>query len=154
MTHLGIEKMKGARETLTGDMQSERIMQQQVEITEAQEKLQSLENNNSKLQGEVDALKQLIDTKKAEADRETQRRERLEKEARELKSAIGTRTSEIKQKELQLKSAEEQQVRVCVCSVSQHQVCVYIVYCVMTPRPTNMYLSCLCPFIQSSNSIE
>lgn len=85
-------------------------MQQQVEITESQEKLHVLEQNNSKLQGEVDSLKQMIDTKKAEAERECQRRERLEKEARELKSAIGARASEIKQKALQLKSAEEQQV--------------------------------------------
>lgn len=91
-------------------IQSERIMQQQVEITEAQDKLHSLEQNNSKLQGEVDSLKQMIDAKKAGAERECQRRERLEKEARELKSAIGARTSQIKQKSLQLKSAEEQQV--------------------------------------------
>ena len=42
-------------------------MQQQVEITESQEKLHVLEQNNSKLQGEVDSLKQMIDTKKAEA---------------------------------------------------------------------------------------
>lgn len=93
-------------------------MQQQVEITESQEKLHVLEQNNSNLQGQVDALKQMIDTKKAEAERECQRRERLETEARELKSAIGARTSELKQKALQLKSAEEQQVRLygCICN--------------------------------------
>jgi chromosome segregation ATPase len=92
-------------------LQSERIMQQQIEITEAQEKLQSLEASNSKLEGELEALKQMIEMKKAEAERETQRRERLEKESRELKSAIGACTSELKQKSVQLKGAEEQQVQ-------------------------------------------
>lgn len=85
-------------------------MQQQAEISEAQERLQSLEQGNAQLETSLDAMRQTIDLKKAEADREHQRRERLEKEARELKSAIEQRTNEIKQKAIQLQGSEEQQV--------------------------------------------
>lgn len=85
-------------------------MQQQAEIGEAQEKLQNLEQGNSQLDAELDSMRQAIDLKKAEADREHQRRERLEKEARDLKSAIEQRTNEIKQKAIQLEGYEEQQV--------------------------------------------
>lgn len=85
-------------------------MQQQAEISETQEKLQSLEQSNSQLEAELDSMRQTIDLKKAEADREHHRRERLEKEARDLKSAIEQRTNEVKQKAIQLEGSEEQQV--------------------------------------------
>ena len=91
-------------------LQSEKIMQQQAEISEAQDRLQTLEQSNSQLEAELDSMRQTIDLKKAEADREHHRRERLEKEARDLKSSIEQRSNEIKQKAIQLEGSEEQQV--------------------------------------------
>ena len=91
-------------------------MQQQAEISETQDKLQHLEQGNAQLESDLDAMRRTIDLKKAEADREHHRRERLEKEARDLKAAIEQRTNEVKQKAIQLEGSEEQQV--CLNGVS------------------------------------
>jgi chromosome segregation ATPase len=91
-------------------LQTEKIVQQQAEITQSQDSLHLFERQRAELEGELEGLKTSIETRKAEAEREHRKRERLEKEIRELKSTMEQKALELKQKMLQITSSEEQQV--------------------------------------------
>jgi len=54
-----------------------------------------------------------IADKKSEAERETRKRERLEKEARELRASVEQRATEARSKQLEIQAAEEQVWRAC-----------------------------------------
>lgn len=86
-------------------------MQQQAEISETQEKLRQAEIDRVQLETEASQLKEAINIKKADAERDHRKRERLEKEVRELKSTLDQKTTELKGKQLQIGSAEEQQAK-------------------------------------------
>jgi hypothetical protein len=62
------------------------------------------------MEASLEAMKESIDARKAEAERENRRQARMEKEIQELKSAMEQKSLEIKQKSLQIQSSEEQQV--------------------------------------------
>lgn len=68
---------------------------------ETQEKLKQLELERDALDEEVRSLRQEIALKKTESERETRKKDRLEKEMKEVKQTLETRQFEVKQKQTQ-----------------------------------------------------
>eukprot|EP00951_Prasinocladus_malaysianus_P039952 scaffold453343_cov56-Prasinocladus_malaysianus.AAC.1 len=75
---------------------------------ELQEKLRGAEAEKLALEGEIQTLKDSVGSMKAEGEREVRKKERVEKEMKELKSALETRQLEIKQKQSLVAAADEQ----------------------------------------------
>jgi chromosome segregation ATPase len=89
-------------------------MNQQAEISETQERLRVTEQENADMELELEGMRESIEARKIESEREHRKQERLEKEIRELKSTMDQKSLDIKQKLLQIQSSEEQQVpRLC-----------------------------------------
>ena len=81
------------------DQQVNQIVELRNEVTEGQEKLQVAEKEKLELEHELNVLRENTANKKAEGDRERRKKEKLDKELKELKNALEMRQLEIKQKE-------------------------------------------------------
>mmetsp|Transcript_23941 Transcript_23941/g.66472 ORF Transcript_23941/g.66472 Transcript_23941/m.66472 type:complete len:870 (+) Transcript_23941:229-2838(+) len=90
------------------DMQVDQIVTLRSELMEHQEKLRSAETEKLTLEGEIQALKDASGAMKAEGERETRKKERMEKEMKELKNLLEARQLEIKQKQALVAGADEQ----------------------------------------------
>eukprot|EP00002_Diphylleia_rotans_P004987 TRINITY_DN1392_c1_g3_i1.p1 TRINITY_DN1392_c1_g3~~TRINITY_DN1392_c1_g3_i1.p1 ORF type:complete len:887 (-),score=260.76 TRINITY_DN1392_c1_g3_i1:165-2825(-) len=78
------------------------------EISELLEKIRGLDDVKLSNEHEIQSLKDQLISRKADADREQRRKERLEKEVKELKVLLDTRNSELKTKQSQIVTATEQ----------------------------------------------
>jgi chromosome segregation ATPase len=87
------------------------IVQLRNEANDMQEKYQALDDERMKLDQETSSLKEALATKKAENDREVRRKERLEKELKEVRIVADNRASEIKQKQTLIQQGAEQIAR-------------------------------------------
>ena len=67
-----------------------------------QEKLRLAENNRITLEGDIATLKDSVAEKRMEAEREARKKERMEKEMKELRISLEARQSEIKAKQQQV----------------------------------------------------
>ncbi|KAG2443529.1 hypothetical protein HXX76_001881 [Chlamydomonas incerta] len=90
------------------DAQVDQIMQLRSDLMEMQEKQRTAEADKLQLDMDIQQLKDSVAEKKAEAEREIRKKERMEKEMKELRQQLEIRSSEIKQKQLQMTSTEEQ----------------------------------------------
>ncbi|GFH17729.1 uncharacterized protein HaLaN_14421 [Haematococcus lacustris] len=89
------------------DQQVDQIMALRVEMMETQEKLRTAENGKLSLESDISALRELVAEKKMEAEREARKKERMEKEMKELRVSLEARQSEIKAKQQQVAVTEE-----------------------------------------------
>ena len=69
-----------------------------------QEKLKQTELERESLGEEVTALREEISVKKTDSEREARKKDRLEKEMKELKQTLETRQFELKQKQTEAQS--------------------------------------------------
>ncbi|KAG2452279.1 hypothetical protein HYH02_003303 [Chlamydomonas schloesseri] len=90
------------------DSQVDQIMQLRADLMEMQEKQRAAEADKLQLDMDIQQLKDSVAEKKAEAEREIRKKERMEKEMKELRQQLEIRSSEIKQKQVQMTSTEEQ----------------------------------------------
>uniref|UniRef100_A0A061SN17 Flagellar associated protein n=1 Tax=Tetraselmis sp. GSL018 TaxID=582737 RepID=A0A061SN17_9CHLO len=90
------------------DMQVDQIVSLRTELLENQEKVRSAEAEKLALESEIQGLKDSIGSMKAEGERETRKKQRMEKEMKELKSALEARQHEIKEKQTEVSAAEDQ----------------------------------------------
>jgi hypothetical protein len=70
----------------------------------AQEKLRSSENAKMSLETDIQQLRELVAEKKMEAEREARKKERMEKEMKELRLSLESRQNEIKAKAQQVRA--------------------------------------------------
>eukprot|EP00884_Botryococcus_braunii_P003023 jgi/Botrbrau1/12721/Bobra.67_1s0084.1 len=78
------------------------------QAAEMMEKARQTESERSSLELDLLKMKDLADQRKAEVEREQRRKERLEKEVRELKSKIDAKQGELRSKAAATAAAEEQ----------------------------------------------
>lgn len=90
------------------DMQIDQIIQLRNDLMDVSEKLRQSETDKLQLEGDIQALRDQITSKKAEAEREQRKKERMEKEMKDLKTTLDTRAVEMKQKQLSIQASEEQ----------------------------------------------
>jgi chromosome segregation ATPase len=90
------------------DMQVDQIVSLRSELVELQDKLRAAESEKLELEGEIQGLKDNIGSMKAEGEREVRKKERMEKEMKDVKSALEERQMEIKQKVALVAGADEQ----------------------------------------------
>lgn len=90
------------------DMQIDQIIQLRNELMDVSEKLRQSETDKLQLEGDIQALRDQITAKKAEAEREQRKKERMEKEMKDLKGTLDQRSVEMKQKQLSIQASEEQ----------------------------------------------
>lgn len=89
------------------DQQVDQIMSLRGELMETQEKLRHAENDKLQLDTDIQGLKDGVAERKMEAERELRKKERMEKEMKELRLSLEARQSEIKQKQGQIQATEE-----------------------------------------------
>eukprot|EP00873_Tetraselmis_striata_P013169 jgi/Tetstr1/433433/TSEL_022707.t1 len=90
------------------DMQVDQIVSLRTELVELQDKLRAAETDKLELEGEIQGLKDNIGSMKAEGEREVRKKERMEKEMKDIKAALEERQMEIKQKVALVAAADEQ----------------------------------------------
>ncbi|PNH05361.1 hypothetical protein TSOC_008387 [Tetrabaena socialis] len=90
------------------DAQVDQIMTLRGDLIETQEKLRGSEADRLQLDIDIQQLKDAVAEKKAEAEREVRKKERMEKEMKELRTQLEVRSGDIKQKQLQVTATEEQ----------------------------------------------
>ncbi|KXZ47347.1 hypothetical protein GPECTOR_36g70 [Gonium pectorale] len=90
------------------DAQVDQIMALRGDLMETQEKLRAAETDKLQAEMDIQQLKDAVAEKKAEAEREIRKKERMEKEMKELRQQLEVRSSEIKQKQMQVTTTEEQ----------------------------------------------
>eukprot|EP00002_Diphylleia_rotans_P000333 TRINITY_DN10172_c0_g3_i1.p1 TRINITY_DN10172_c0_g3~~TRINITY_DN10172_c0_g3_i1.p1 ORF type:complete len:860 (+),score=260.50 TRINITY_DN10172_c0_g3_i1:63-2642(+) len=93
------------------DTQMSQIVNLRGQITELTEKIRVLEGEKISSEHEIHTLKELIAAKKAESDREQRRKERLEKELKDLKTILENKQIEIKSKHSLITTNNEQITR-------------------------------------------
>lgn len=93
------------------DQQVDQIMALRTELMETQEKLRCSENDKLELEGDTQGLKDSISEKKMEAEREARKKERMEKEMKELRAALDARAGDVKLKSQQIATTEEHVAR-------------------------------------------
>ena len=89
------------------DQQVDQIMSLRGELMETQEKLRHSENDKLQLDTDIQGLKDGVAERKLEAERELRKKERMDKEMKELRLSLEARQSEIKQKQVQIQATEE-----------------------------------------------
>eukprot|EP00798_Chlamydomonas_sp_ICE-L_P006525 gene6525-3166_t len=89
------------------DQQVDQIMAIRAELMENQEKLRHAENERLTMETDIQGLKDSVAERKMEAERETRKKERMEKEMKELRLNLELRQGEIKQKQVQVTTTEE-----------------------------------------------
>lgn len=92
-------------------MQMNQIVQLRSEITDLVEKTKGLETEKFEIQNEIQQLRDMLITKKAEADREMRNRDKLERELKEARQMIDLKNSEIRGKQDAMARAKEDIVR-------------------------------------------
>lgn len=90
------------------DQQLTYIVQLRKEITELNEKVRVSEEHKITMEHELSMQKDQISAKKAECERELKRKERMEKEIRELKVSLESKQNEIKSKQQEVADSQEQ----------------------------------------------
>ena len=93
------------------DEQVNLIVQLRNEILAANERIRVGEGERLSLESEANALRDNIGTKKAESEKELRRKERMEREVKELRTVLETRQHEVKAKQAQVQHGEEQIAR-------------------------------------------
>ena len=93
------------------DEQVNLIVQLRNEILAANERIKVGESERLALDTEVNSLKDNIGTKRAESEKELRRKERMEKEIKELKNVLENRQHELKAKQSSVQHGEEQIAR-------------------------------------------
>lgn len=83
-------------------------MQLRSEINDLLERIKSMESDKNKAEHEVYTLKEAITAKKAESDRETRNKERLERELKDARALIDQKTLENRSKQEALIRAKEE----------------------------------------------
>mmetsp|Transcript_9593 Transcript_9593/g.21709 ORF Transcript_9593/g.21709 Transcript_9593/m.21709 type:complete len:385 (-) Transcript_9593:1410-2564(-) len=89
------------------DSQLVHISEMRAQIASCLVKLQSTETDRASTTQEIRSLRESISSKKAEQEREDRRRERVDKETKELRSLLELRGAELKARSAQLASASE-----------------------------------------------
>ncbi|KAI5082160.1 hypothetical protein GOP47_0001903 [Adiantum capillus-veneris] len=90
------------------DQQLTHIVQLRKDITELNERVRITEEQKVNLEHELNTQKDQIASKKAECEREMKKKERLEKEIRELKVSLEGKQAEVKGKEQEVVENQEQ----------------------------------------------
>eukprot|EP00742_Colponemidia_sp_Colp-10_P001279 GILJ01001378.1.p1 GENE.GILJ01001378.1~~GILJ01001378.1.p1 ORF type:complete len:869 (-),score=252.53 GILJ01001378.1:154-2760(-) len=105
-----VNELMKIKEELTKerDMQNATIGALRRENTDLYERVQKMENDKLNADTEIQNLKDMIATKKAETEREQRRKERLEKELKELRQTLEQRHQELKQKQNMITQGAEQ----------------------------------------------
>lgn len=90
------------------DQQVNQIVQLRNEGMEYHERIRAAEAEKLDLENEIHQLRDSISAKKAEGERELRKKERMEKEMKELKATLEQRTQEIKMKQSLVAQGEDQ----------------------------------------------
>ncbi|MCO5589082.1 hypothetical protein L7F22_043048 [Adiantum nelumboides] len=90
------------------DQQLTHIVQLRKDITELNEKVRITDEQKVNLEHELNTQKDQIASKKADCEREMKKKERLEKEIRELKVSLEGKQAEVKGKEQEVLGNQEQ----------------------------------------------
>lgn len=95
-----VNELLRAKEELTAerDAQMLRIVEMRNEIGTILERMQQMDADKQAAEREIYTLRELITSKKAEAEREARRRERLDKEVKDVRHLTETRTQELRAK--------------------------------------------------------
>lgn len=78
-------------------------MAMRAELMDTQERLRLAESDKACLEGDIASLKESVAERRAEAERELRKKERMEKEMKEMRVGLEARQGEIKQKQLQVR---------------------------------------------------
>ncbi|KAJ7531789.1 hypothetical protein O6H91_14G058500 [Diphasiastrum complanatum] len=90
------------------DQQVGQIVQLRREITELNEKLGNADEQKTSMEHDLGLLRDQIAAKKAEGEREVKKKERMEKEIKDLKASVEAKQNEIKLKQAAVTEAQEQ----------------------------------------------
>ncbi|KAG2452283.1 hypothetical protein HYH02_003307 [Chlamydomonas schloesseri] len=93
------------------EAQVEQLMRYRSDLMATQDKLRAAEADKLQLEADIQHLCSTISDKKTEAEREIRKKERMEKDMKELRQQLEMRTAEIKSKQLQMAATEEQVAR-------------------------------------------
>eukprot|EP00921_Rhytidocystis_pertsovi_P015386 GHVQ01024468.1.p1 GENE.GHVQ01024468.1~~GHVQ01024468.1.p1 ORF type:complete len:519 (-),score=84.25 GHVQ01024468.1:150-1706(-) len=89
------------------DLLSQTVAQLSTQNSELFENVQDLESRKAQGESEIQGLRELLQTKKTEAEREQRRKERLDKELKELRQTLEQRHAELKIKQTQMQQEKE-----------------------------------------------
>lgn len=102
------ELLKAKEElTLERDEQMAKIAEMRSQISETLEKMRQMDEQKVLADREMQTLKELVTTKRAEAEREARRKDRLEKEMKDVKHLTETRGQELRVKTETLKKLSD-----------------------------------------------
>lgn len=73
----------------------------------AQEKLRGADTSKLQMEADNQVLREAVSEKKVEAERESRRKERMEKEMKELRASLEARQQEIKAKQQQVRGDDD-----------------------------------------------
>ena len=82
------------------------------EVMELGERVRSIEAQKLEVESEMHQLRDQISQKRAEGERELRKKDRMEKEMRDLRALLDERALDLKQKQLAVQQAEEQAQRI------------------------------------------
>jgi len=89
------------------DMQVQQIVALRREVSDHVEKVRALESEKVTAEHKIRTLKDMVATKKAESNRELRRKERLERELKELRQAVEKKQEDITSKQAQISKGAE-----------------------------------------------
>eukprot|EP00887_Chlorella_sp_A99_P000486 scaffold17.g486.t1 len=89
------------------DVQVEQIVSLRSEVASFNERMRAAEIEKAGLDEEVQGLREQVAQRKAEADKELKRKERLEKEIRDMRAVLEARQSDIRDKAAAVQQSEE-----------------------------------------------
>ncbi|CAG9466383.1 unnamed protein product [Pedinophyceae sp. YPF-701] len=108
-----VQELLTEKEDLTRERDDllDQIMRQRAEVVEINEKLRRTEQDKLDLLDEVSRIRGQVAEKRAEGEKEVRRRERLEREVKDLKAALEMRQNELKARQAAVGQAEEEVMR-------------------------------------------
>lgn len=109
-----VQELMRAKEELTKerDQKLTEIVKLRKELTDASESLTAAENEKTEALLKISELKEDIQVKNNEAQREMRKKEKMEREFKESKSEAETKSLELKSKQIQLQRAQEETLRI------------------------------------------
>ncbi|XP_057307305.1 cilia- and flagella-associated protein 58-like [Hydractinia symbiolongicarpus] len=109
-----VQELLRAKEELTKerDQKLTEIVKLRKELTDASESLTAAENEKTEALLKISELKEDIQVKNNEAQREMRKKEKMEREFKESKSEAETKSLELKSKQIQLQRAQEETLRI------------------------------------------